>query len=331
MALNYGEILEKSWKIIWKHKVLWIFGLLASCAQGGGGSGGGGGRGSAQFSGNNFQDGFSFNLPPAAENFLHQLTVFFNSENAWIIIVVLVLVALLFALIFFVLSIFGRIGLVRGAWQADESDEKLSFGQLWRQSRPYFWRVLLVMLLGFAVSLAIVAILIVPAILISVLTLGIGIFCLLIPLVCLLIPVFWALSVLLEQSIVAIVGEDLGVIEGVKRGWQVIRDNLGQMVVMSLILLIGPAILRFVIFLPFLLALLPVVLALLAQSQNVLMAGLAISLVLFLLYLLLAIVINAILQAYLGTAWTLTFRRLAGRPAAATEEPVVMDAPSPEA
>src|SRR5258706_12413885 len=54
--INIGEVLTKAWKIVWKFKVLWIFGILASCGannnarfnnsfggnSGGGGKGGGG-------------------------------------------------------------------------------------------------------------------------------------------------------------------------------------------------------------------------------------------------------------------------------------------------
>ena len=39
---NFGEVLTRAWQNIWKHKVLWIFGILASCARGSGGSSGGG-------------------------------------------------------------------------------------------------------------------------------------------------------------------------------------------------------------------------------------------------------------------------------------------------
>ncbi len=35
MNFNFGEVLSRAWQIIWKHKVLWIFGILASCSQGG--------------------------------------------------------------------------------------------------------------------------------------------------------------------------------------------------------------------------------------------------------------------------------------------------------
>lgn len=35
--MNYGEILSKTWKVIWKHKILWLFGVLAGCSASGGG------------------------------------------------------------------------------------------------------------------------------------------------------------------------------------------------------------------------------------------------------------------------------------------------------
>ena len=35
--MDIGEVLSRAWQIIWKHKVLWIFGILAGCASGGGG------------------------------------------------------------------------------------------------------------------------------------------------------------------------------------------------------------------------------------------------------------------------------------------------------
>ena len=38
--MNYGEVLSRAWQIIWKYKVLWIFGILAGLGSGGGGSGG---------------------------------------------------------------------------------------------------------------------------------------------------------------------------------------------------------------------------------------------------------------------------------------------------
>lgn len=68
--MNFGEILSRAWKIIWKHKVLWIFGILAGCGRGGGGGGGSANSG-FQSSGGNGWDG---EVPPGIEQF------FFNLE-----------------------------------------------------------------------------------------------------------------------------------------------------------------------------------------------------------------------------------------------------------
>ena len=45
MKFNFGEVLTRAWQITWKYKVLWIFGILAGCTNGGGGGGGGGNSG----------------------------------------------------------------------------------------------------------------------------------------------------------------------------------------------------------------------------------------------------------------------------------------------
>ena len=33
--MDFGYVLKRAWQIIWKFKVLWIFGILASCGQAG--------------------------------------------------------------------------------------------------------------------------------------------------------------------------------------------------------------------------------------------------------------------------------------------------------
>ena len=38
----YINLIKRAWQITWRHKVLWIFGILLALASGGGGSGGGG-------------------------------------------------------------------------------------------------------------------------------------------------------------------------------------------------------------------------------------------------------------------------------------------------
>ena len=40
--MHYSDLIQRAWKITWRYKVLWIFGILLALASGGGGSGGGG-------------------------------------------------------------------------------------------------------------------------------------------------------------------------------------------------------------------------------------------------------------------------------------------------
>ena len=57
------------------------------------------------------------------------------------------------------LGTIGRIGLIKGSAEADAGAEKLTFGGLWKESTPYFWRVFwLSFLIGTPFAIAIIAI-----------------------------------------------------------------------------------------------------------------------------------------------------------------------------
>jgi hypothetical protein len=304
--MNYGEVLSNAWKTIWKHKVLWIFGILAGLGAGGGGGGGGRNGVNYNVNGQNFNNP-NFPFGPEAgyqvQNWLEQ--------NWWVILVILAFLFFLF-LVFVVLSTFGRIGLARGTWLSDEGQQKIGFGELFVASGPYFWRVLLLAILVFVLWLAfgILVALMVGGV--ALFTLGIGLICL-IPLLCLLVPVGWAVNIIVEQAIVAIVGDNLGVIDGIKKGWEVFRTHLGESIVMGLILFVGRLVVGFILAIPIFIILLPLFGSLFFQSQSAFGTGAIISLVLFCIYLPIAIVLNGLLTAYISAAWALTYRRLTGR------------------
>src|SRR3990172_5804178 len=121
--MDYGSVLSRAWQIIWKHKALWIFGILAGCGSAGGGN--------PSFSYRedlppDFQQYFQINLP--------------DWQIALIVGVVLLVVFVLIVLAIF-LSTIGRIGLIRGAQQVEGGAASLAFGELFSGSMPYFWRV----------------------------------------------------------------------------------------------------------------------------------------------------------------------------------------------
>jgi hypothetical protein len=330
--VELGEVLSKAWKIIWKNKILWIFGILASCGRSAGGGGGGGGNSRTNFNlpnnGNfNFENGnnpFTNGQIPGMEELQRNFDKIFGNGNQPVLGIIIGIICLLFiiALIAIFLGTIGRIGLIRGTVLAEAGQEPLTFGQVWTASTPYFWKVFLLNLLtGLVIGLAIL-ILILPLILLSIATLGVGILCF-IPVICLLIPITLILNVILEQANVAIVVENLGLWEAVKRGWTVCKTNIGPVAVVALIVIMGGGILEFIFALPLILVFIPLFMGMISKDQTMLTTGLATAGVLLCCLVPVVVALQGVLQSYIGSVWTLTFLRLTAEKIDPTEHQVV--------
>jgi len=310
MNFNFGEILTRAWQITWKYKVLWIFGILASCSQGGGGGGGGGGS-------SGYQTGPSGqNVPPALRQLTYQMERFFEwSLVNWWIYFVIVLVFLLLIAVGVFLGTIGRIGLIKGTYKAEqEAPETLVFGELFSNSTPYFWKVFglfFLVMLGFLL-------LFVPIVAFGVLTAGIGFLCLL-PFICFLIPVAWVVYVILEQAIRAIVLEDLGIMDALRRAWEIVRTNVGPLLIMSLILGVISFVTGFIIALPIFIVVFATIFGFFMGRGDTLtplyVAGVCIC-----LYIPVALLASGILNTFTHSSWTLTYMHL-------TREKETPDAP----
>jgi len=293
MNFNFGEVLSRAWQIIWKHKVLWIFGIFAGCSRAGGGgsSGGGGGGGSGPGGGQPFSE---------FERIFDQISQWI-SDNPWVVAVFVVLILILVVLSVF-LGTISRIGLIKGTYQAEQGAERLILGEVFSESMPYFWRVF-----GLSLLIGLMFLLIfLPLIFFGVITAGIGFICI-IPLLCLLIPISWAVMVVIEQANAAIVLEDLGIGDGLRRGWEVVRANIGTMIVMALILFIGSAVVSIAFAIPLIIAVFPLAIGFAAGAERtpLLIAGVCCA-----VYLPILLILNGILTAYIQSAWALTYMRL---------------------
>jgi len=294
MNFNFGDVLARAWQIIWKHKVLWIFGIFAGCSRGGsgGGSGGGGGGGGGGTGPGN-QPFSQF------ERIFEQIGQWIN-DNPWVIAAIVVLVLVLIVLGVF-LGTIGRIGLIKGTYQAEQGAERLVFGELFSESMPYFWRVF-----GLSLLIGLIFLLIlIPLILFGVFTAGVGFVCIL-PLICILIPIAWGVAVVIEQANAAIVLEDVGIGDGLRKGWDVVRGNIGPMIALALILFIGSAVVGIIFAIPVIIALFPFIFGVASNSTNVIWIGV----VCCALYFPILLVLNGILTAYMQTVWALTYMRL---------------------
>lgn len=309
MNFNFGEVLTHAWQIIWKHKVLWIFGLFAGCARGGGGSGGGGGGGGGTGPGNQ-----PF---PELERTFDQIGQWIN-ENPWIVAVFVVLVLALVILSVF-LGTIGRIGLIRGTYQAEQGAERLVFGELFSDSLPYFWRVLGLSLLIFLIAVLVFIPLALGGALFGALTAGIGLVCFL-PLICILVFVLWAISVVIEQANAAIVLDNLGIGDGLRKGWEVVRANVGPIILLALILFIGSGIVGFIIAIPIIAAVFPLIFG--AANNNT--SPMWITAVCCVIYFPILLILSGMLNAYVQTVWALTYMRLTRKPP--DNSPVILEA-----
>lgn len=291
--MDIGGILTRTWEIIWKNKVLWIFGIFAGCSSASGANPG------------NFTWTMQKDSPLFAENAGRA----FQNIPAWALslgVVAGFLIMLLVVVLVIFLSTIGKIGVIKASHQAESGQEKFTFSQVFKDSTPYFWRVFLLNLLVGVVVFIAVFLFITLGVVGSIATLGIGTICF-IPLICLLVPIIWFVYIVVDQSGIAIVVEELGVIDGLKRGWKVVRSNLGYVIVMGLVLYIVIGMIGgFLISMPIGLIVMPAVFAAALESTSA-GAGLAVAGLCFVLYLPVYIALNGFLRGYIQSAWTLTF------------------------
>ena len=299
--MDYGNVLSRAWQIIWKHKVLWIFGILAGCNSGGGGGG------------SNLRYSSEEEAPQWMQPLVQQFDSMPDGQIA-LLVGALILVMLVLVIVAIFLGTIGRVGLVRGTQQAEGGAASLSFGELFSGSMPYFWRVFG---LNLVVGLAIFAFVVVFALIGlfgAIATLGLGLVCL-IPLACVMVPVLWFVSVIVEQASIAIILENLSLMDGLRRGWDVVRNNLGAMIIMALILGLGVGgIGGMLIALPVVFIFIPAAFGGAIGGSDALGNGLLVAGICFVAYLPILLVLNGILRSFIESAWTLTFLRLTAKP-----------------
>ncbi|MCB9109811.1 MAG: hypothetical protein H6634_01045 [Anaerolineales bacterium] len=314
MKIDLGKILTRSWQIIWNYKVLWIFGIFAGFANSNGGSSNSGGSGSS-----NGRTPSSFTGNP--DHVFGQIQDFFQQHMLIIIAVCAAVVVLTLA--FYALGMMGRIGILKGVYKVEGGASSLTFAELWSESMPYFWRFFgMNILVGLAV-LVLVLVVMVPFFFVGAATAGLGFLCLL-PLICLMIPLAWVVNVIMEQGQAAIVAEDIGIVDGFKRGWEIAKSDIVGMIVLSLVLGIGSGIIGLIIALPIIAAVIPFVFSMINyQTGDTLPVTVWISVACCGIYLPILIGLSGILTAYVKTAWALSYMQLTKAPEPPENTPVL--------
>ncbi|RPJ43843.1 MAG: hypothetical protein EHM21_10960 [Chloroflexi bacterium] len=322
------RILRRAFDITRAYRALWVFGILLAITAAHGGSNGGGGGGN----GGNNQGNMPWpNFPPFQFPQIPGQVMNMMIGIGIGLICLIILLAVIFTIVRYV-SNTALIGMVN---QYEASGEKVNVGTGFRigWSRAAFrtWLVsLLFGLAGFVVFVVLLLLAAAPLLLWltrdntagavgTVITIGLAVLFIL-----LLVIAAAAVGLLVQFIQRVIVIEGLGVFDGIRRAWDLVRRKPGDVIIMGLILFgigIGFAILMIPVVILLLLAGgllggLPGLAAggltyLIFQHNIAWLIGLLVGLPLFLLVLIVPLTfIGGLYEVFTSSVWTLTYREL---------------------
>ena len=285
MALDFGEVLTRAWKITWKHKILWVFGFIVMLL-------------SYLF--------IPLGFAPAFSLFLAEDVPFWIEQPLYVVVYIGLFFVLLLAS-----SIIGALVqavISNGVLHAERANGDMTFKSILRSSTPLWGRFLGITFLYMGgISLVMFAYFALQT-LVTMLTLGLGAICMA-PLQLLLYPLMFVTYAWFEQAQASIVVDGLGVFEAVRRGWQVFRQNLLPVILMTLLMYLGIGMLSGLASLP-----------IMAPFFAFFFAGLEgfqasrtifiISALFMMVYLPILAVFQGVALTFLKSGWILTYLRL---------------------
>jgi hypothetical protein len=311
--MDFGQVLRRAWQITWRWKVLWILGFLASLGSGIGSSNGGT---SYQFDSSDWNRwGYHYQFDRIPSELIA-------------LMVGLGCLAILIGIALWVISVIARGGLIAGVQQVEET-ESTTFLGAWRVGRKKFWT-----LFGISVLAAIPIIILVIAGIAAIMGMfvvggvmdgrSVGVAEVLLSIFCggtfccgLAIAVI-ILSQIQTYAERAAILEDMGWLDAFRRGWQVLKENLGPTIIYWLIFFALGIVIIFVI-MSGVFALAAPLIAIFSSIDPG--PWLAVPLCFGgLLGILLAAVVGSIITTFTSATWTLAYREFTGLAAPATTE-----------
>jgi hypothetical protein len=323
--MDHVKILKRAFSITWNYRVLWVFGFLLALTlpRNGGGSNSG-----VQFSGDEFNggQGFPHIIPGISAQFL----------NAILTIGIALLCGLvLIAIAATIIRYISETALIRMVDMNEASGEQVTVRAGFRigWSRQAFRLFLIDLLVGIVGVVAFLLLLVIAAApllvwltnsdLLRVLgtVVGIGMIFLVI-LLFILIAII--LSVVMHFIRRAAVLEDLGVIESFRRGFDLVRQRLGDIVIMALIMFalgLGWVVVSIPVFILLVLAavvlgglpalLVGMVTSLFTQGALPWILAILVGLPIFLVVVIVPSgFIGGLYETFKSSTWTLTFREV---------------------
>ncbi len=258
---NIGKILERSWKVLWSYKVLWIFALLLALSGGAANGGGGGGGGSSyssrlrdlQNQGGYYQgDHYPQWMMEAGDWFEQNIAPWFATEEKaiqtviWMVVIIFG-ISIFFGLIMALVRYPSETAVIRMVDENEQGGTRYRFKEAWKLGwNRRAWRMFLIDLLVGTPAFAVFALVAgatawilltfkddLAALVNPGMVVGFVFFILFI----VAFSLFMALVSLLRQYVVRYNAlEDTGVWESFRRGWKLFKENFWRSVLMGLVL-----------------------------------------------------------------------------------------------
>ena len=283
MNFELGEVLTRAWQISWKHKSLWwfgvFFGLIMSII-------------------------FPLMFTPMFLPFLME-----NRSMDMLLVFMFGFTILFFGIIaiMYPVSAVVQTALTLGVLHADQDAEPISLSELIKNSLPFFWRILGVMTL-YAIAVILINLVLQAVItLVTIVTFGLGMLCMT-PLMLLLYPVMFLSIVWMEQAVNGIIIDKMEIMDAIKQGWHIIRNNLLSIVLVMVVVYFGVGMVSGMIILPMMIPFMVLPLSFMEGEPN--LTIISISLLCSVAFGPLFALINGWAMAFTKSAWVLTYVRL---------------------
>jgi hypothetical protein len=300
MNFNFGDVLGRTWKIGWNHKVLWLWQMLPGLAA-------------IVFVPLFFiANPFFIGAPEQRDPMI---------SGAFSLLNFLVIFPSIF------LAVLIQLTTTYGAVKVEKGMEKHTFGSLFRESLPYFWRVLGLYLLFGGILILIwtgfMALFMFIFLLSAMFTFTPALICI-IPIFLLFIPILVVGYSVGELAQVAIVADNMKTVDAISQGWKLFRKNWLGVILLMLLLYVALYIISNIFALP---AIFPMIMLTrgIDSPDSVNKFTPALFFVVFPLMFMLVYMVQGILLTFFQTAWAVTYLRLsnnANTPIISEERPI---------
>lgn len=286
MEFDVRDVLRHAWQVTWKHRALWAVSALPLAPA-------------------------LVYLPVLVYAFLsddvmNEIPRFLNNPTFILLLFIVVLVTIVVSLF---LQVFSKSATTFGVVQLESGRSTLSFAQMIRGGRTFFWRTLVTLLfasLGMAILSAIFSACLAA---VGFATFGLGS---LLGQV-LFLPVTLLVYAVVEQAQVAIVADNAQPMDALRGAWELVQENINSFVYLAVLLYIGVSIASGIATFPVVASLLLAVLSrFVGEFSNP--AVLQVAVLCFALFLPVSVLVQAVAVLYRKSAHVIAYLRLRRSP-----------------